>query len=120
MPRGGRTRSGAAVTSSDEVGLVDDSRGLTAADADEDALVQPAEVGAGGLDPGRRAEGVFAGVDVLTAAEAGEDVGAPVAHARRPDVEQIAAVSLQRVADVAQSGAVGQDDLPIGARARQQ
>jgi hypothetical protein len=42
-----RTRS-----SSDQVGLVDYGSGLAAADTDEDALVQPVEIGAGGLDPG--------------------------------------------------------------------
>ena len=36
--------------SPDEVGLVDDTPGLPAAHADEDALVQPIEIGSGGLD----------------------------------------------------------------------
>src|SRR4029450_212764 len=54
---------------SGEVGLVDDTAGLAAADADEDASVQPVEVGRRGLDSGRRAEGVFGGVDVLAAGE---------------------------------------------------
>jgi hypothetical protein len=35
-----------------------------------------------------------------------------VAHTPRLHVEQLAAVGLQRVADVAECGAVGQDDLP--------
>jgi hypothetical protein len=36
------------------------------------------------------------------------------------DVEQIAVVGLERVADVAEGGAVGEDELPVGARAREQ
>ena len=67
--------------SSDEVGLVDHAGGLAAADADEDALVQPVELGCGGLDLGRGPEGVLAGVDVLAAGETGEDLGAAVADA---------------------------------------
>src|ERR1700685_592648 len=43
-----------------------------------------------------------------------------MAHASRLHVEQVAAIGLQRVADVAQGGAVGQDYLPVGARARKQ
>jgi hypothetical protein len=43
------TRTG---SSSDEVGLVDYGSGLAAADTDEDALVQPVEIGGGGLDLG--------------------------------------------------------------------
>ena len=66
------------------------------------------------------AERVLAGVDVLAAAEPGEHLGAAVAHAARLDVEQIAAVGLQRVADVAERGPVGQHDLPVGAGAGQQ
>ena len=42
-----RTRS-----SSDEVGLVDYGSGLAAADTDEDAFVQPLQIGGGGLDLG--------------------------------------------------------------------
>ena len=53
-------------------------------------------------------------------AETREHVGAAVADASRLDVEQIAAVGLQRVADVAERRAVGQDDLPVGAGARDQ
>ena len=55
--------------------------GLAAADADEDAFVQPVERGRGGLDLGRGAEGVFARVDVLAARETCEHVGAAVTHA---------------------------------------
>jgi hypothetical protein len=36
------------------------------------------------------------------------------------DVEQIAVVGLQRVADVAEGGVVREDELPVGARAREQ
>lgn len=39
-------------SSSDEVGLVDYSSGLPAADTDEDAFVQPLQIGGGGLDLG--------------------------------------------------------------------
>ena len=67
--------------SCDEVGLVDHASGLAAADADEDALVQPVERGRGGLDLRRGAERVLACVDVLAAPEASEDLGAAVAHA---------------------------------------
>ena len=73
-----------------------------------------------GLDLGRGAEGVLARVDVLAAAETCEDLGAAVAHASRLHVEQRAVVGLERVADVAERGAVRQDDLPVGACARQQ
>jgi len=38
--------------SSDEVGLIDHTPGVAAGDADEDALVQPVEIGRGGLDLG--------------------------------------------------------------------
>src|SRR5262245_32223482 len=72
--------SRARAFSSDEVGLVDHPCGLATGDADEDSLVQPVEVGGGSLDLGRGAEGVFAGVDVLTASETGEYLGAAVAH----------------------------------------
>src|SRR6266540_6661716 len=40
---------------------------------------------------------------------------AGVAYATGLDVEQIAVVGLERVADVAEGGAVGEDELPIGA-----
>jgi len=36
------------------------------------------------------------------------------------DVQQIAVVGPERVADVADGGAVGEDELPVGARARKQ
>ena len=36
------------------------------------------------------------------------------------DVQQIAAVGLQRVSDIAECSAVGEDDLPVGAGAREQ
>src|SRR5262249_9258776 len=88
--------------------------------ADEDAFVQPLEPGRGGLDLDGSAEGVFGRVDVLAARETGEHIGAAVAHAPRFDVEQIAVVRPERVTDVAEGGAVREDDLPIGARAREQ
>jgi hypothetical protein len=40
------------VGSSDEVGLVDHAGCLTAGDTDEDAFVQPVEIGGAGLDLG--------------------------------------------------------------------
>src|SRR5262245_36941115 len=101
--------------SSDQVGLVDDAARLSAADADEDAFVQPVEIWRGGLDLGRGAEGVFARVDVLAARETFEHFGAAVTDAACLDVEQIAAVGLERVADVAEGGAVREDGLPVGA-----
>src|SRR5712691_8119650 len=106
--------------SSDEVGLVDDAVGLAGADADEDAFVQPVERGRGRLDPGRGAERVFGCVDVLAARETCEYFGAAVTDAAGLDVEQIAVVGLECVADVAEGGAVGEDGLPIGAGAREQ
>src|SRR5437879_869530 len=106
--------------SSDEVGFVDHATGLTAADADEDALVDPVELGCRGFDLGRGPEGVFAGVDVLAAPETGEDLGAAVANPTRLHVEQSAAVGLERVADVAECGPVRQDDLPVGAGSRKE
>ena len=75
-------------------------------DADEHALVEPVQIDGRGFDLGRRAEGVLAGVDVLAAPEASEDFGRAVAHAAGLDVEQVAAVGLQRVADVAERGPV--------------
>jgi hypothetical protein len=39
----------------------------------------------------------------------------PVVLAQGPDIEQLAAVGLQRGADIAEGGAVGEDDLPVGA-----
>ena len=61
---------------------------------------------------------VLAGVDVLTATQAGKNLGGAVAHSTRLDVEQSAASCLQRVTDVAERGAVRQDRLPIGAGTR--
>src|SRR2546421_10688784 len=105
--------------SSDQVGLVDDGARLAAGDADEDAFVQPVEIGRGGFDLGRGAERVFARVDVLASAEAGEHFGAAVANAARLDVEQGAVVGPQRVADVAERRAIRQHYLPVGADAPQ-
>jgi hypothetical protein len=113
-------RAGASHASSDEVGLVDKAAGLAAADADEDACVQPVERGRGRLDLGRGAERVFGRVDVLAARETCEYFGTPLTDAACLDVEQIAVVGLERVADVAEGGAVGEDELPVGARAREQ
>src|SRR5262245_45440719 len=106
---------GEAGGSSDQVGLVDHACGLAAADGDEYALVQPVKSGRGGLDVRRRAEDVFARIDMLTPGEPGEDLGAAVAYRARLDVDQVSAVGLQGVADVAECGAVRQDDLPVGA-----
>ncbi len=52
--------------------------------------------------------------------QAREHRDAAVAHAAGLDVEQVAAVRLQRVADVPERGAVCEHDLPVGARAREQ
>jgi hypothetical protein len=60
------------------------------------------------------------GVDVLAATETCQNLGATVAHAACAYVEEIVVVGLQRVADVAERRAVPQDDLPVGAHARQQ
>src|SRR3954451_19679405 len=106
--------------SCDEVSLVDDTSRLAAADTDEDALVQPVEVGGRGLDLGGGAEGVFARVDVVAASEACKYLGAAVAHASCLHVEQGAVVGLQRVANVAEGGSVRQDDLPVRAGAGHQ
>src|SRR5438445_13648491 len=92
----------ASSSSSDQVGLVDDGAGLPAADADEDAFVQPVERGRGGFDPGRGAEGVFDCVDVFAARETFEHAGAAVTHTVCLDVEQVAVVRLERVEDVAE------------------
>src|SRR5258705_5240196 len=105
---------------SDEVRLVDDVPGATAADADEDTLVQPGELAGGGLDLRGGSKGVLARIDVLAAAETFEDLRAAVAHATRLHVEQGTVVGLQRVADVREGGTVRQDDLPVGADARQE
>src|SRR5208282_3564580 len=87
----------------------------TARDADEDVLVQPVEIGGRGLDLRCSTEDVFIRTDVLAASETREDLRAPVAHGSRLDVEQIAASGGQRVADVAERGAVWENDLPVGA-----
>src|SRR2546421_11592916 len=106
--------------SSDEVRLVDDAPGATAADADEDVFVQPGELAGGRLDLRGGSKGVLARIDVLAAAETFEDLRAAVAHAPRLHVEQGTVVGLQRVADVGEGGPVRQDDLPVGAYARHQ
>src|SRR3989440_2282005 len=106
--------------SSDEVRLVDHAPGATAADADEDAFVQPGELAGGGLDLRGGSKGVLARIDILAAAETFENLRAAVAHATRLHVEQGTVVGLQRVADVGEGGPVRQDDLPVGADARQQ
>src|SRR5256714_11400533 len=106
--------------SADEVRLVDHAPGATAADADEDAFVQPGELAGGGLDLRGGPKGVLARIDVLAAAETFEDLRPAVAHAPRLHVEQGTVVGLQRVADVGEGGSVRQDDLPVGAYARQQ
>src|SRR5947209_4116317 len=75
---GAPVRPPRAPGSCDEVGLVGHACGPSAADTDEDALVQPIEVGGGGLDPRRGTEGIQAGVDLLAAAETCEYVGGAV------------------------------------------
>src|SRR4029077_20232955 len=100
--------------------VVDHGARPTAAHPDEDALVEPVELLGRGLDRGRGAEGVLARVDVLASGESLEHLGAAVAYAPRLHVEQRAAVGLQRVADVAEGGAVRQDDLPVRARPREE
>ena len=78
-----------SAASSDEVRLVSHVGGLAAANADEDALVEPVEVRRGGLDLGGGAKRVLAGGDVLAAAQTGEHLGRAVAHSPRLDIEQI-------------------------------
>ncbi len=73
-----------------------------------------------GLDLRGGSKGVLARVDILAAAETFENLRAAVADAARLHVEQGTVVGLERVADVAECGAVRQDDLPVGADARQQ
>src|SRR4029453_18007278 len=104
----------------DEVGLVDHACGLAASDAHEYALVQPVELGRRGLDLGRGAEGVLSGRDVLAAPETGEDLGPAMPNTSGLHVEEVTALGLQRVADVAEGGAIGQDGLPICARTRKE
>jgi hypothetical protein len=67
-------------SSADKIGLIDDAAGLAAGDADEDPCVQPGEMGRSSLDLGQGAEGVLAGVDILTTSETCEDLGAAVVH----------------------------------------
>src|SRR4051794_20216807 len=74
--------------SSDEVRLVDHAAGATAADADEDAFVQPGELAGRGLDLRGGSKGVLAGIDILAAAETFENLRAAVAYASRLHVEQ--------------------------------
>src|SRR6266508_180297 len=52
LPGSARRHGGSAPDLCDEVGLIDDSSGLAATDADEDALVEPVEIGRAGLDLG--------------------------------------------------------------------
>jgi hypothetical protein len=61
---------------------------------------------------------VYSRASTSSPREAREHVGAAVSHTSGLDVEQLPAVGPQRVADVAERGAVGQDDLPVGAGAR--
>src|SRR4029077_54008 len=63
---------------------------------------------------------VLTRVDILATPKPCEDFGAPVANASRLNVEQIAIVGLQRVSNVGKSGAVEQNNLPVGARAWEQ
>ena len=104
----------------DEVGLVDHTCGVAAADAYEDALVQPAEIRRGGLDLSRSTEGVLARVDGLAARQTGKHLSAAVPHSAGLHVEQVAAIRLQRVAQVGKRGAVRQHDPPVGAGSGQQ
>src|SRR5690349_19833495 len=106
--------------SRDEVRLVDNACLQAAPDADENALVQPGELAARGLDLRGGSKGVLARIDVLPAGETVEDLRASVAHAPRLHVEPGTVVGLQRVADVCEGGPVRQDDLPVGAYTRQQ
>ena len=52
--------------------------------------------------------------------QTGKHFGAAVAHSAGLNVEQVAAVRLQRVAQVGKRGAIRQQDLPVGAGPRQQ
>src|SRR6185503_20311871 len=92
--------------SPDEVRLIEHVDGRPARHGDEDALVEPIQVRCRGFDTCRCMEKML--VDVA------------LADAARPYVDQSAAVSLQRVADLGASRAVRQDDLPRGAAARHQ
>ena len=119
-PSPGRPTTSSRDRSSDEIDLVDHTSAPSASDADEYAFVQPVEAVGPGLDFDCSAEDVFTCVDVFSASETLEDRRASVPHTLRLDVEHISAFGLQRVADVAERGAIGKNDLPIGARSRKQ
>jgi len=114
---GGDDRNG-VVTSCDQVRLVDHDARLTAANPDEYAFVEPAELRGRGLDPCGGAEDVLARIDVLAARESLEHLGAAVSDASRVHVEERTPVVLNRVADLAEGGAVRQNDLPVRVRPR--
>ena len=88
--------------SCDEVGLVDHATRLPTTDADEDALVEPVELGDCCLDLSRSPKHVFACFHVLAAPEPCQDLGAAVADTSRLDIEEIATVGLERGADVSE------------------
>src|SRR4051794_11601903 len=71
-----------------EVDVVRDAAGPACADGDEDAFVEPRQLGGGGLDAHRGAERVLGGVDVLAGGQAREHVRVAVAYAVRLDVQQ--------------------------------
>src|SRR5262249_54031512 len=96
--------------------LVDDPARATAADGHEDGLVEPVERGRPGLDPRSGPEGVLVQVDLLAAAQAGEDIDRTVADTCRTHIEQIPAVGPQRIADVPDRCPIAQDGLPVGTR----
>src|SRR3954470_19377434 len=89
----------------DEVDVVRDAARLTCAHRDEDAVVEPRQLGVGGLDADRRAERVLGGVDVLAGGQAREHVWFAVANPVRLDVEERSPIGLERVADVGDRGA---------------
>src|SRR6266540_3158480 len=66
--------------SPDEVRLVDHACLQAAADADEDASIQPGELAGRGLDLRGGAKGVLARIDILAAAETFENLRAAVPH----------------------------------------
>ena len=78
MVRGSAVRP---ARSSDQVRLVDHAPSGTAADANEDTLVQPGELAGRGLDLRGGAKGVLARIDILATAETLEHLRATVAHA---------------------------------------
>jgi hypothetical protein len=86
-----------SLVSLDEVDLVDHTRGLAPADADEHTLVQPIERGVRGLDLGGGTECVLTWVDVLASGQAPENLGTAVAHTPGLDVEDSAGVGLGRI-----------------------